>query len=107
AVGDRYVLEEMLKSGNNLGGEQSGHIIFLDDSPAGDGLLTAVKVACLVALRGSLGALVEGLKDYPQKIVNVKVKTKRPWGTMAGSYCAIPGRNRWRALWWKQNITRM
>jgi phosphoglucosamine mutase len=78
AVGDRYVLEEMLKSGDNLGGEQSGHIIFLDDSPAGDGLLTAVKVACLVALRGSLGALVEGLKDYPQKIVNVKVKTKPP-----------------------------
>jgi phosphoglucosamine mutase len=78
AVGDRYVLEEMLKSKNNLGGEQSGHIIFLDDSPAGDGLLTAVKVACLVALRGSLGSLVEGLKDYPQQIVNVKVKSKPP-----------------------------
>ena len=77
-VGDRYVLEEMLKSQNNLGGEQSGHIIFLDDSPAGDGLLTAVKIACLVALRGSLGSLVEGLKDYPQKIVNVKVKSKPP-----------------------------
>ena len=75
-VGDRYVLEEMLKSGNALGGEQSGHIIFLDDSPAGDGLLTAVKVASLVALHGSLDALVEGLKDYPQTIVNVKVKTK-------------------------------
>jgi phosphoglucosamine mutase len=78
AVGDRYVLEEMLKSENNLGGEQSGHIIFLDDSPAGDGLLTAVKMACLVTLRGSLGSLVEGLKDYPQKIVNVKVKSKPP-----------------------------
>jgi len=78
AVGDRYVLEEMLKSENNLGGEQSGHIIFLDDSPAGDGLLTAVKVACLVALRGPLGSLVDGLKDYPQKIVNVKVKSKPP-----------------------------
>src|SRR5271165_2294648 len=77
-VGDRYVLEEMLKSGNNLGGEQSGHIIFLDDSPAGDGLLTAVKVACLVALHGSLGSLVAGLKDYPQVIVNVKVKAKPP-----------------------------
>src|SRR5215469_2291795 len=49
AVGDRYVLEEMLKSGNSLGGEQSGHIIFLDDSPAGDGLLTAVKIASLVS----------------------------------------------------------
>ncbi len=77
-VGDRYVLEEMLKSGNALGGEQSGHIIFLHDSPAGDGLLTAVKVASLVALRGSLDALVTGLKDYPQTIVNVKVKSKPP-----------------------------
>jgi phosphoglucosamine mutase len=75
-VGDRYVLEEMLKSRNVLGGEQSGHIIFLDDSAAGDGLLTAVKVGSLVALRGSLDGLVEGLKDYPQTIVNVKVKTK-------------------------------
>jgi phosphoglucosamine mutase len=75
-VGDRYVLEEMLKSGNALGGEQSGHIIFLDDSPAGDGLLTAVKVASLAALNGSLESLIEGLKDYPQTIVNVKVKTK-------------------------------
>jgi len=75
-VGDRYVLEEMLKSGNNLGGEQSGHIIFLDDSPAGDGLLTAVKVASLVSLRGALHTLVSGLKDFPQVIVNVKVKSK-------------------------------
>ena len=76
AVGDRYVLEEMLKSGNNLGGEQSGHVIFLDDSPAGDGLQTAVKVASFVALRGPLKTLVEGFKDYPQVIVNVKVKAK-------------------------------
>lgn len=76
AVGDRYVLEEMLKSGNNLGGEQSGHIIFLDDSPAGDGLLTAVKIASLVSSKGSLESLVEGLKDYPQVILNVKVKAK-------------------------------
>lgn len=78
AVGDRYVLEEMLKSGDNLGGEQSGHIIFLDDSPAGDGLLTAVKIASLVSRKGSLESLVEGLKDYPQVIVNVKVKSKPP-----------------------------
>ncbi len=82
AVGDRYVLEEMLNSENNLGGEQSGHIIFLDDSPAGDGLLTAVKVASLVAMRGSLESLLEGLKDYPQVIVNVKVKTKPPLETL-------------------------
>jgi phosphoglucosamine mutase len=77
-VGDRYVLEEMLKSGNLLGGEQSGHIIFLEDSPAGDGLLTAVKVASLVAIKGSLDGLVAGLRDYPQTIVNVKVRTKPP-----------------------------
>lgn len=78
AVGDRYVLEEMLRSGNVLGGEQSGHIIFLDDSPAGDGLLTAVKIASLVSLRGKIESLVEGLKDYPQQIVNVKVRSKPP-----------------------------
>ena len=77
-VGDRYVLEEMLKSGNVLGGEQSGHVIFLDDSPAGDGLLTAVKIASLIALQGSLDSLVSGFKDYPQTIVNVKVKSKPP-----------------------------
>lgn len=78
AVGDRYVLEEMLRSGNVLGGEQSGHIIFLDDSPAGDGLLTAVKIASLVSLHGKITSLVEGLRDYPQQIVNVKVRSKPP-----------------------------
>jgi len=78
AVGDRYVLEEMLRSGNNLGGEQSGHVIFLDDSPAGDGLLTAVKIASLVSMKGSLEALVQGFEDYPQVIANVRVKEKPP-----------------------------
>jgi phosphoglucosamine mutase len=77
-VGDRYVLEEMLRSGNVLGGEQSGHVIFLDDSPAGDGLLTAVKIASLVSMHGHLKSLVNGLKDYPQTIVNVKVRSKPP-----------------------------
>jgi phosphoglucosamine mutase len=78
AVGDRYVLEEMLRSGNVLGGEQSGHIIFLDDSPAGDGLLTAAKIASLVSMHGKIESLVNGLKDYPQLIVNVKVRSKPP-----------------------------
>jgi phosphoglucosamine mutase len=77
-VGDRYVLEEMLRSGANLGGEQSGHIIFLDDATTGDGLLTALKIACLVALRGPLDELVRGLKVFPQTIVNVQVKSKPP-----------------------------
>jgi len=82
AVGDRYVLEEMLRSGNVLGGEQSGHIIFLEDSPAGDGLLTASKIASLVSLHGKIESLVEGLKDYPQVIVNVKVRSKPPLETL-------------------------
>lgn len=81
-VGDRYVLEEMLRGGCNLGGEQSGHIIFLDDATTGDGLLTAVKMASLVALRGPLDQLVTGLKVYPQTIRNVKVGGKPPLETL-------------------------
>jgi phosphoglucosamine mutase len=77
-VGDRYVLEEMLRSGANLGGEQSGHIILLDDATTGDGLLTAVKIASLAALCGPLDKLVADLKVYPQTIINVKVRSKPP-----------------------------
>jgi phosphoglucosamine mutase len=76
AVGDRYVLEEMQRIDANLGGEQSGHILFLDDATTGDGMLTALKIASLVALDGSLDELVADLKIFPQKIVNVKVKSK-------------------------------
>jgi phosphoglucosamine mutase len=76
AVGDRYVLEEMQRIGANLGGEQSGHILFLDDATTGDGMLTAVKVASLVALEGPLDSLVAGLKIFPQTIVNVRVRSK-------------------------------
>jgi phosphoglucosamine mutase len=82
AVGDRYVLEEMLRSGNVLGGEQSGHIIFLGDSPAGDGLLTTAKIASLVSMHGKIESLVEGLTDYPQVIINVKVRSKPPLETL-------------------------
>jgi phosphoglucosamine mutase len=82
-VGDRYVLEEMLRSGANLGGEQSGHIIFLDDATTGDGLLTALKMVCLVALRGPLDSLVGDLKVFPQTIVNVKVRSKPPLESLA------------------------
>jgi phosphoglucosamine mutase len=77
-VGDRYVLEEMLRLGANLGGEQSGHIIFLDDAPTGDGLLTALKMASLISLTGPLDELVAGLKVFPQTIVNVRVRAKPP-----------------------------
>ncbi len=77
-VGDRYVLEEMQRIGANLGGEQSGHILFLDDATTGDGMLTAIKIASLVAIAGPLDTLVADLKIFPQKIVNVKVKSKPP-----------------------------
>jgi phosphoglucosamine mutase len=75
-VGDRYVLEEMRRIGANLGGEQSGHILFLDDATTGDGMLTAVKIASIVAIAGPLHALVADLKIFPQKIVNVRVQSK-------------------------------
>lgn len=75
-VGDRYVLEEMRRIGANLGGEQSGHILFLDDATTGDGMLTAVKIASIVSITGPLDALVADLKIFPQKIVNVRVRSK-------------------------------
>lgn len=78
AVGDRYVLEEMQRIGANLGGEQSGHILFLDDATTGDGMLTAVKISSLVSICGSLESLTRDLKEFPQKIVNVRVKSKQP-----------------------------
>jgi len=76
AVGDRYVLEEMQRIGANLGGEQSGHILFLDDATTGDGMLTAVKIASLVSISGPLDGLLADLKIFPQKIVNVRVQSK-------------------------------
>src|SRR5271170_1855861 len=78
AVGDRYVLEEMLRIGANLGGEQSGHILFLDDATTGDGMLTAVKIGSLVSIAGPLETLVADLAIFPQKIVNVRVRSKPP-----------------------------
>jgi phosphoglucosamine mutase len=78
AVGDRYVLEEMQRIGANFGGEQSGHILFLDDAPTGDGMLTALKIASLVSIAGPLDTLVADLKIFPQKIVNVPVTSKPP-----------------------------
>jgi phosphoglucosamine mutase len=84
AVGDRYVLEEMLRIGANLGGEQSGHILFLDDATTGDGMLTAVKIASIVSIAGPLDSLVADLKVYPQKIVNVRVQSKPPLESLPG-----------------------
>jgi phosphoglucosamine mutase len=78
-VGDKYVLEEMKKSGAVLGGEQSGHIIFSDLATTGDGLLTALMVLEVVARSGRpLADLVADLKVFPQVIKNVRVREKQP-----------------------------
>lgn len=79
-VGDKYVLEEMQKTAATLGGEQSGHILFMDcDATTGDGLLTALRVMDIVARSGkSLHELIADLKVFPQMIRNVHVKEKIP-----------------------------
>lgn len=93
-VGDRYVLEGMQRIGANLGGEQSGHIIFLDDAPTGDGMLTALKIASLVALEGPLEELVRGLRVFPQTIVNVRVRSKPPLESLPEVARALAEANR-------------
>jgi phosphoglucosamine mutase len=78
-VGDKYVLEEMRKSGASLGGEQSGHILFPARATTGDGLLTALLVLDVVHRSGkTLGELIADLKNYPQVILNVRVREKLP-----------------------------
>jgi phosphoglucosamine mutase len=78
-VGDKYVLEEMIRSGAALGGEQSGHIIFREFATTGDGMLTALRVLEISAQAGqSLDQLVEGLDIYPQLLVNIRVARKKP-----------------------------
>jgi phosphoglucosamine mutase len=82
-VGDKYVLEGMLRSGARLGGEQSGHVIFLDYATTGDGLLTALRVLEIMQESGlSLDELVEELKIYPQRLVNVRIRERRPLSEM-------------------------
>ncbi|MEO7030256.1 MAG: phosphoglucosamine mutase [Acidobacteriaceae bacterium] len=78
-VGDKYVLEEMRKSGASLGGEQSGHILFPAKATTGDGLLTALLVLDVVHRSGkTLGELIADLKNLPQVILNVRVREKKP-----------------------------
>lgn len=73
-VGDRYVLENMLENGYSIGGEQSGHVIFLDHASTGDGQLTALKVLEIMKITGkTLSELASVMKVYPQTLVNVRV----------------------------------
>ena len=95
-VGDKYVLEEMLKTGATLGGEQSGHIIFRDgDSTTGDGLLTALRLMDIIVRSGrSLAELVPDLKVFPQKIQNVRVREKIPFAQVPAVQAAIEAAER-------------
>jgi phosphoglucosamine mutase len=78
-VGDKYVLEEMLRRGAALGGEQSGHVIFSEYATTGDGILTALRVLQIMREnRMSLDELASGVKTFPQKLVNIRVKSKKP-----------------------------
>lgn len=77
-VGDRYVLEEMLKNGYNLGGEQSGHIIMLDYNPTGDGILTSLMlIQILLEKNVALSSLCDIMQIYPQVLMNAKVKNDK------------------------------
>ena len=77
-VGDRYVLEEMLKNDYNLGGEQSGHIIMLDYNPTGDGILTSLLlIQILLEKNVTLSKLCDIIKKYPQVLINVKVDNNK------------------------------
>jgi phosphoglucosamine mutase len=77
AVGDRNVLEEMERRGANVGGEQSGHVIFLDHEPTGDGLLTALQVLSVVRASGrTLASLAQDLPVYPQVLLNARVRER-------------------------------
>jgi phosphoglucosamine mutase len=91
-VGDKYVLADMLDRGAMLGGEQSGHVIFLDHATTGDGLLTALRVMDVMRRSGrNLDELTADLQVYPQLLVNIRVKEKRPFDELAGVQAAIAG----------------
>ena len=95
-VGDKYVLEEMLKTGAILGGEQSGHFIFRDgEATTGDGLLTALRVMEIMARNGKpLADLIGDLKVFPQTIQNVRVREKIPFAKVPEIHRAIQAAER-------------
>jgi phosphoglucosamine mutase len=84
-VGDRYVVEEMLSGGYNLGGEQSGHMIFRDHSTTGDGILSALQVLAVMRREGKpLSELAKVMENFPQTLVNVKVRCRMPVDEVPG-----------------------
>ena len=84
-VGDRYVSEEMHRRGSNVGGEQSGHLLFLDHMPTGDGILSALMLLSVVRESGeSLASLSSCMRKFPQVLVNVPVRSKPPFDSVPG-----------------------
>ncbi|MFZ5452162.1 MAG: phosphoglucosamine mutase [Thermodesulfobacteriota bacterium] len=90
AVGDRYVVEAMLAGGYNLGGEQSGHLVFLDHTTTGDGILTALQLL-VVMLREEkpLADLARVMEDFPQILINLRVKERRDLASLPGARQAL------------------
>jgi len=89
-VGDKYVMEELLRDNLSLGGEQSGHVIFPDLLYTGDGIVTALNVLRVMAETGrSLADLAGDLKTYPQVLLNLRVREKRDWMTIPAAARAI------------------
>ena len=89
-VGDRYVLEQMVSSGAELGGEQSGHVIFLNHNTTGDGLVTALSLITMVRDAGvPLSELAKAMRHYPQVLINVQVADKGRLSTSAALADAV------------------
>lgn len=90
SVGDKYVLEEMLRTGSILGGEQSGHVIFSEYATTGDGMMTALRVLdAMIAANRTLDQLVEGFTVFPQVLLNVRIRERRPLAELAHVQAAI------------------
>jgi len=89
-VGDRYVLKEMLAKGACIGGEGSGHMIFLDHHTTGDGIITALRVVSAMKRAGRpLSELAKLMKVFPQRLINVEVKDKPPIDTLPEIVAAV------------------
>jgi phosphoglucosamine mutase len=85
AVGDRYVVEKMRDGGFNFGGEQSGHVIFLDQTTTGDGIIASLQLLAYMQKEGRpLSELAKVMKRYPQILNNIRVKEKKPFEKLEG-----------------------
>jgi len=104
-VGDKYVLEKMLECGAILGGEQSGHVIFLDYATTGDGILTALRVMDVMRRSGrDLDSLTSDLQVLPQLLVNIRVREKKPLEQLAPVQAAIADVENEFAGWGRVNV---